>query len=195
MVADVVGVGALAVGVADRVDRAVRADVERQMDPRGQQAGGPPEHDTQEPGAEQRAEDVVVEEQLVEAIGWEVQRVARDLLTVVHRTVVHEHVAELHVPEPADERAVRVVDGVDLGVVTAVDRRPLAGPHPGGDPDDEAQRDGGGGLDGDGAVGDAAMEIDGGGEHGDLHDREADHEGHEGVKGGHRLDCTLPTGR
>ena len=157
---------------------------------------GQPEHDAQEAGAEHRAEDVVVEEQLVEAVRREVERVARDLLAVVHRAVVHEHVAELHVPEAADERAVRVVDGVDLGVVTTVDRRPLAGPHAGGDPDDEAQRDGGGGLDGDGAVGDAAVEIDGGGEHGDLHDRDADHEGHEWVKGGHRrIVPYLPVGR
>lgn len=108
---------------------------------------------------------------------------------------VQLHAMPEHRADAAGDRAVRVVLGLHLGVVLAVDGHPLAGDHRGGQPQPETEHVGQRRVEIDAAMGLAAVQVQGHREDGDLGEdqqhaqhgppAEAEHttgqQGHQGI--------------
>ena len=123
----------------------------------------------------------VVERELVEAIDGDVARVLPRVLLVARDLLVEPDVAELHLPEPDDRGAVRIFLGVGRGVVLAVHRDPLARAHPGRDPDHEPAGHRRHGVQRQGPVGEAPVQVHGGDRRTQFGHQEPGDEGGENV--------------
>jgi len=147
----------------------------------GEQAGLPPEDEAQQRDPAAEPEPGPVEQPSVEGVGRQVAGVALDGHAVAGGAPVQGGVGELDPPEAQHQRRVGVVDGVGRRVVATVHGGPLAGLHAGRDPEEGPQDGGRRRVDRDGAVREAAVEIDGGGEDGDLRHDDADDDASDDV--------------
>jgi hypothetical protein len=139
----------------------------------------PADNGAEDPDADAEAEEGVVEEEAVPAVGGQVACVAGDLVAVLGHLAVQGHVGELHHGEALTDRRVRIALDVGEGVVLAMDGGPLAGPDAGRDPDHDAEHPRGAGGEGDGAVTEATVQP---------HRRQEEGHGRKGESEDHRQD-------
>src|SRR3979411_273725 len=86
--------------------------------------------------------------------------VALERLLVERLLHVQEHAGPQHAIDAVNLGAMRIFDGLALGVVLAVDRRPFLGNHAGGEPEPETEKMRNQGMQLEGAMRLATMKID-----------------------------------
>ena len=91
-----------------------------------------------------------------------------DVLALAARFAVELHAAPEHLADALDHRAVRIVLGLALGVVLAMDRDPFAGDHRSGQPRPETEHVRDRRVEIDAAMGLAAVQVQGDREDGEL---------------------------
>jgi hypothetical protein len=161
----------------------------------GQEPHLPAERQHQRAHPEAEADEGAVVQDPVERGRREVLGVAGQGRGVAGLLAVHLHVEQLHLDPAVQHGGVGVALDVGERVVLAVDGHPLAGADARRDPDQEAERLGGRTAQGEGAVGEGAVQVDRRGQVGEQGDAEADDDGEEhGAHLEHAI-SGLPTGR
>ena len=99
------------------------------------------EHETEQRDADGEADEAAAEHVLVPPAFFDVARIAFERFGLLDLAHVVVDVAELHLPEAFELRAVRIAFLVGERVMLAMDRHPFLGGQAGGEPQRELERE------------------------------------------------------